>query len=638
MTFRGRLRLFFGMIVVVPMIAIGAVLFALTADSERGKSDARLATELDRALLLYQDGREAAAAHARRIRGRLAAIAAGDERTARARLEALVRSDPRIVMAALSDGGAEVRAGSPRGVAPATFRLRRAGGSQDGRLTLSVTDARALVRAAGRRPRSAGDRQPVEFVVLRADKPVGASAAEAREVPKGAADFEAGGREYRGRRVIAGRPDGVTEEIAVFQEAGDVNSAISGSRFLIGSIIVAFFLLALGTSVFVVRALQDQIDEFLAAARRLAGGRFDQPVETAGHDEFAELGREFNRMADQLAAQMREVEGKRRQLQEAIAGIGRALSKGLVPEEVLRLIVETALHACEAEAAHGVPIEREDLSAVRFGRSDPALTAALEEAERNATRGMATVAREGVHAFALRLRPPSDGPDVAVVSLARRESPFSHHEIELLRNLCAAAAVSIENAELHRTVTRQAVTDERTGLPNDRQLDMSLERELDRSRRFGTSVGFVLLDLDNFKSVNDNYSHAQGNAVLAAVAEVLRKTSRQLDEAARWGGEEFAVLLPQTDLDGAAELAERMREEVERLRVPNLEGGEDVRITGSFGVACLPANAGSKEGLVHAADIAMYRAKRNGKNRVERADENPEEEGEIEEVEALPQG
>ena len=129
-----------------------------------------------------------------------------------------------------------------------------------------------------------------------------------------------------------------------------------------------------------------------------------------------------------------------------------------------------------------------------------------------------------------------------------------------------------------------------------------------------------MVDLDDFKQVNDRHGHQQGDEVLASVAAILRDFSRDIDAPARYGGEELAVVLPQTDSDGAALLAERMREAVKRLRVPSVGGGAPLRVTASFGAASVPESAADREELVAAADAALYRAKRGGKNRVERAE------------------
>jgi diguanylate cyclase (GGDEF)-like protein len=177
-------------------------------------------------------------------------------------------------------------------------------------------------------------------------------------------------------------------------------------------------------------------------------------------------------------------------------------------------------------------------------------------------------------------------------------------------------------------VQLQAVTDELTGLYNLRHFHETLGGEIERSRRFGTPVGLVMIDIDDFKKVNDTYGHQQGDVVLSKVARVLRELSRDIDEPARYGGEEMAVILPQTDLDGAALAAERMRSAVEGLLVERLGGGDPLQVTASFGVAELPACARDAAELIAQADAALYRAKREGKNTVRRGEpvgaENPE--------------
>ena len=166
-------------------------------------------------------------------------------------------------------------------------------------------------------------------------------------------------------------------------------------------------------------------------------------------------------------------------------------------------------------------------------------------------------------------------------------------------------------------LARQAHTDGLTGLGNRRLLDERLDFELDHARRLGTNLSFVLADIDDFKQVNDRYGHQTGDAVLRAVAAIFAETVRELDLAARFGGEELALVLPGTQLVGARRLAERIRKSVEELRVPTANG-ETVSVTASFGAAAFPAH-GSVDALVAAADSALYEAKRRGKNAVETA-------------------
>jgi diguanylate cyclase (GGDEF)-like protein len=130
-----------------------------------------------------------------------------------------------------------------------------------------------------------------------------------------------------------------------------------------------------------------------------------------------------------------------------------------------------------------------------------------------------------------------------------------------------------------------------------------------------------MLDIDHFKAVNDTYGHQQGDLVLREVARVLRESSREIDEPARYGGEELAVALPQTDLEGAYQFAERVRTALEALRIPRLDGANgDLRVTASFGAAAIPGAGEDTGSLIAAADAALYEAKRAGRNRTVRAE------------------
>jgi diguanylate cyclase (GGDEF)-like protein len=209
---------------------------------------------------------------------------------------------------------------------------------------------------------------------------------------------------------------------------------------------------------------------------------------------------------------------------------------------------------------------------------------------------------------------------LGVISIARPGRPFSKRQQELFEYLTNQAAISIENVGLHETIQRQAVTDELTGLFNHRRFQEVMTIEVERTRRFNQELGLIMLDIDNFKRVNDTYGHLQGDVVLREVARVLRESSREIDEPARYGGEEMAVALPQTGLQGAYEFAERVRQRIEDLQIELIDGGGTLRVTASFGAASLPHSAKiDKDALVAAADAALYRAKRSGKNRTVKA-------------------
>jgi diguanylate cyclase (GGDEF)-like protein len=168
-------------------------------------------------------------------------------------------------------------------------------------------------------------------------------------------------------------------------------------------------------------------------------------------------------------------------------------------------------------------------------------------------------------------------------------------------------------ADLAR-LSRQAQTDALTGLANRRALDERFDYEVEHARRIGTNVSFVIADIDNFKSINDRYGHQTGDDVLRAVAQVFADAVRELDLAARFGGEEIALVLPGTQLAGARRLSERIRQLLTDLDVRSSDG-ERIEVTASFGAASFPTYA-TAAALVAAADGALYEAKRDGKNRV----------------------
>jgi diguanylate cyclase (GGDEF)-like protein len=202
-----------------------------------------------------------------------------------------------------------------------------------------------------------------------------------------------------------------------------------------------------------------------------------------------------------------------------------------------------------------------------------------------------------------------------LITVGRSGRPFTDDDRELLRSLAAQTTLAVENVELHFQVRRQAVTDELTGLSNHGSFQDLLSAEVEQVRRYHHQVGLIMLDLDNFKSVNDTYGHQQGDVVLRHVALALRDTSRDADSPARYGGEEMALILPHTDLDGSYVIAERLRTAIESLRIPGPDG--PLRVTASLGVAA--SSAGDKDLLIAHADAALYAAKREGRNRTVRA-------------------
>jgi diguanylate cyclase (GGDEF)-like protein len=223
----------------------------------------------------------------------------------------------------------------------------------------------------------------------------------------------------------------------------------------------------------------------------------------------------------------------------------------------------------------------------------------------------------------------------AVGTLEVSEVVYPRHFTEEETGLCMAlgeqAAVAIHNAQLYRrlqeqneTIERQATTDGLTGLHNHRSFWERLRDEVARAGRYGQPLSLLMLDLDDFKDVNDRWGHPAGDGLLRAVGHALHTQLRQgVDCAARYGGEEFAVILPSTeselgggDLDGAVATAERIRRAIAGARTPLASAPDWRGVTASIGVATLPMHAENAEELVSRADQALYAAKRRGKDSV----------------------
>jgi diguanylate cyclase (GGDEF)-like protein len=161
----------------------------------------------------------------------------------------------------------------------------------------------------------------------------------------------------------------------------------------------------------------------------------------------------------------------------------------------------------------------------------------------------------------------------------------------------------------------RAATDALTGLPNSRALRDSLKRMLAQASRTATPLAAILIDLDHFRRINDTHGHERGDDALAAVGEVLASTIRASDYAGRYGGEEFLVLLPDTDREGAMLVAEKLRQAIARMSLPGL----DQPLSASLGVAALPGDGSDADAFLRLADRALYAAKAAGRNRVEAA-------------------
>jgi diguanylate cyclase (GGDEF)-like protein len=194
--------------------------------------------------------------------------------------------------------------------------------------------------------------------------------------------------------------------------------------------------------------------------------------------------------------------------------------------------------------------------------------------------------------------------------MGREEAHFSLGEFDLVRLFAGQASIALQNAEIHRAVWDRAENDSLTGLHNRGAFDQRLDALLENPSF--EPIGLIMADLDGFKEYNDRHGHPAGDTVLRAVGQAICSAVRDRDLAFRYGGDEFAILLPRTATDEVARVAERIRRTIAALELPGVKG-----LTASAGVACHPIDADGRAALISAADAALYRAKGSGGNQVE---------------------
>lgn len=200
----------------------------------------------------------------------------------------------------------------------------------------------------------------------------------------------------------------------------------------------------------------------------------------------------------------------------------------------------------------------------------------------------------------------------AIVVEGTEPGAVTREDGQMLELLAASVHGSLEIIWEIEEVHRRAKTDALTGLWNRRHFDEQIKLEVARTNRTGSPCSLVLVDIDHFKRVNDTYGHEAGDAVLTRVAKALSEAVRQMDVCARYGGEEMAILLPETGVAGAAEMAERLRSAIAGRTIRH--GGTPIQVTASFGVASFPETVPQGDALFPAADKALYAAKSSGRN------------------------
>jgi diguanylate cyclase (GGDEF)-like protein len=576
-SFKLKLAAYFSLISLLPLAAAFWGFDAVTGRAETGRADSVLQMGLRGALATYADEIAAVEASAERVARDPAFQRALAQRNERGVSRAL-RSEPTVRVE-----GRGLRVG--REPALAVERSVAVAGPKGplGRVIGSLPVDRRLSDHLGVHSGLAKQQQLVFLIggrVLGADDAttgrVDIRSGEARTVSLGSKRY----------RLLASEPLPAPKGVrmAILTPQTHIDSAVTAAEarifvpLLVALVLIALLAYVEGRSI--VRTLGGLVE----AARGIAQGKLDERVPAKGRDEFAQLGRAFNEMADQLQARLGELEAERTRARDATMRFGEALAATHDADELLRVIVETAVETTGAAGGYLESSDGFDLAA-----GDP-------EAEGERLRFPVTAGRDNF------------GTLVLVGDKLGRD------QCETATWLVGHAAIALANARKHRTVEKQALVDPLTGLPNRRVAEGALETELSRAGRFDEPLAMIMSDLDDFKQINDRWGHPFGDVVLREFAAALTDSIREIDLAGRWGGEEFAVVLPGTDLEGGVILAERIRDNL-RKRIVLAPDGERLEVTASFGVAAYP-DSRSKDALVGAADTALYEAKRGGKDQV----------------------
>lgn len=433
---------------------------------------------------------------------------------------------------------------------------------------------------------------------------------------------------------------------------------------LLLSVAVAGFA-AVGVAWWLARSTTRPITELASAADRVAAGDLEARVPVRGHDEVAALATTFNRMTREMQGYVQALTASRDQLRGNLGLLGDTLSSTHDLDRILEVILSTAMTATGAQSGALLLVDEEadptTAPATLIARchagviaGDPRTAAGIRvrvgegllgqivaggEPKRGRIADESVFSSQEPHCQTYiavpftgadgRVRGPGQpARPVGVLALYDRLGfdEFDDTDLSTLRTFAGQAAVAVENVLLHEEAQRLSLTDPLTGLWNYRYLKVTMDKEVERAHRFGRRTAVIAIDLDRFKDVNDTYGHPVGDQVLIELASRITAQIREVDFAFRYGGEEFVVLLPETDRYGAIPVARRLGEAIRRDPFPlppSADGSaRTVPVTISMGIAIFPDHGESGADVLAAADEALYAAKAAGRDtyRVSKAD------------------
>ena len=436
-------------------------------------------------------------------------------------------------------------------------------------------------------------------------------------------------------RTLSSALSPVDESIAALQDkqTNDAHDAIvslqqdsSDTQRRILIIVAAAILFGVGSVLLLIKNVLPRVRDYSRFAAEVAAGRLEGRLAPTGHDELSELGRTLNTIVDRRASE-REYDITQSELNEALQ-VTRNEDEA---HHLLKRHLERSIPAAIATVLNRnnsanrlqpmtAPPEGGDL-AERLRNAQPRACLAVRLARPHDTTPeddrLLPCHVCGEHQMSSRCQPLLVGGEVigSVLVQLQQDSTrrLSDRDERRIRESVTLAAPVLANLRNLALAEHRALNDALTGLPNQRACHDTMRQMAAQASRTITPLAAVMLDLDHFKQINDVYGHDRGDEALAAVGATLAACIRSSDFVGRYGGEEFLLLMADTDSNGAKVLAEKVRSAVAQIEV----SGVDRTLTASLGVASLPNDAVDPETLIRQADRALYSAKAQGRNRVE---------------------
>ncbi|HZA26642.1 MAG TPA: diguanylate cyclase [Actinomycetota bacterium] len=643
MTLRARLTMFFAGIVVVPLLAAAVVLQQLVSREIQKRSETRLQVGSRATAELWRGHLDVARREVRHVaRGIVESIDRDeiDEGLDRARQRGeldflIVTADGAVLAASTGPASFLQDLDTPSG----EELVAEEGSAQLLRSRVEVLAGKRTVTVTGgfyadqSFVRDLAGATGLDVAVTSGGRVIASTLSPAPRIPTGAVGLVQIGD---GMDALVSEVQGEDGGIAVVAQP----EGAAGFRTSIWVIVVAIGLLvatALGYAL--ARLLARPLQRLAEGAMAVASGDFDTHVDAEGQGDVAQLAEAFNSMTENLRGYVGELRKSRDELRRGLDRLGETLSSTHDLEGMFAVILDTAAVTLGAKAgavyllspsgrnvrlevARGY--EAPERAALRIGEGIAGRSAAgisvLLPSERDPVSPSRPVEPAAPTAIAVPLI--RGDRTMGVLALYGRSipEPFVQDDVATLGSFAAQASVAVENVLLHKEAERLSITDGLTGVWNRRYLQLTLTKEIERAQRFGRPLSVLMMDIDHFKLVNDAHGHHVGDEVLVELTRRTMSTIRgQIDALARYGGEEFVVVLPETPTDGAKVVADKILAVIRhRPFVEDEQGG--VPLTVSIGVAAFPEDAATADELVRAADLAMYRAKEAGRDRVETAE------------------